>query len=224
MPRGSFLRSLVQIAILGLLLFGSAGRLDWPQGWAFLLFFVLCGSALGVWLQRTDPALLAERMRSPFAADQRPRDRAIIIALMLCFAGWLVLMGLDRRFGWSVMPVWLQGIGAVLFVLAFAGWVPVLRANSFATTAIRLQPDRGQRVISTGPYAVVRHPMYSVALVFLPGIALLLGSWWGLAPILVIIPLLAARTLGEEEVLLAGLPGYRDYTTKVRYRLVPGLW
>ena len=218
-------QNLAFAVLLALMLFLAAGTPAWPQGWIFLVLFVACSQATGLWLLKTDPALLAERMKSPFSADQRPRDRAIIVVIMVFLCAWLVVMPLDgRRFGWSHTPLWAQVIGAVLIVGAFWGWVGVLRANSFASVKVRVQQERGQTVISTGPYAIVRHPMYGYVLPLLVGTPLLLGSLWGLLGIVVVMPLLAARALGEEEVLMDGLPGYRDYAAKVRFRLVPGIW
>ena len=218
-------QNLAFTVLLALMLFLAAGTPAWPQGWIFLVLFVACSQATGLWLLKTDPALLAERMKSPFSADQRPRDRAIIMVIMVFLCTWLVFMPLDaRRFGWSHTPLWAQVIGAVLIVGAFWGWVGVLRANSFASVKVRVQQERGQTVISTGPYAIVRHPMYGYVLLLLVGTPLLLGSLWGLLGIVVVMPLLAARALGEEEVLMDGLPGYRDYAAKVRFRLVPGIW
>jgi protein-S-isoprenylcysteine O-methyltransferase Ste14 len=112
----------------------------------------------------------------------------------------------------------------VLIVGAFWGWIGVLGANSFAATTVELQAERDQRVISAGPYAVVRHPMYAYAILLMLGAPLLLGSLWGLAGLVVLLPLLAARALGEEALLFGGLPGYDDYARRVRFRLVPGIW
>lgn len=220
------LHTLAFVAALGLLLFLPAGTLAWPQAWIFMALFVGCSEATGVWLMRHDPGLLKARTASPLSAGQRPRDRAVMLALLVGFVAWLVLMALDaRRFGWSDVPRWAQALGALLVVAAFYGWLGVLRANSFAATTVRVQAERGQTVISTGPYAVVRHPMYGYALLLFGGAPLLLGSLWGLAAALaVLLPLLAVRLLGEEAVLRDGLPGYRDYAARVRYRLVPGVW
>jgi protein-S-isoprenylcysteine O-methyltransferase Ste14 len=210
---------------LCLLLFLPAGTLAWPQAWIFLAVFNGCSQAIGVWLLRTNPELLAERMKSPVSAGQRPRDRAVMVAIGLFFCFWLAFIGLDaRRFGWSQVPPRAEAIGAVLIVGAFWGWVTVLRANSFAAVTIRLQQERGQTVISTGPYAVVRHPMYAYAIPLLIGTPLLLGSLWGLLGMPLAMPLMAARALGEEAVLMEGLPGYREYAAKVRFRLLPGVW
>jgi protein-S-isoprenylcysteine O-methyltransferase Ste14 len=220
-----YLLDLAGPVVLGLLLFLPAGTLAWPQAWVFLALFLGCSVALGLWLRKVDPGLLAERRRSPFSPDQAPRDRAVMGAILVCFCGWLAFMGLDaRRFGWSQTPVWAQALGAALIVGAFIGWVGVLRENSFASSAVRLQKARGQTVISTGPYAVVRHPMYAYALLLTVGAPLLLGSLWGLLGLALLVPLLAARTLGEEAILLEGLPGYREYAARVRFRLVPGVW
>lgn len=219
------IQSVAGFVLAALLLFLSAGTWAWPQGWAFLLLFTACSVVTDVWLLRRDPALLAARMRSPLAAGQRWRDRAVMTLILVAFIGWLAFMALDaRRFGWSQAPSWAQALGAGLIVAAFWGWFRVLRANSFAATTIQLQRDRGQTVISTGPYAVVRHPMYASSLLLMLGAPLMLGSLWGLAALVVFVPLLAARALSEEALLLAGLPGYADYARKVRYRLAPGIW
>jgi protein-S-isoprenylcysteine O-methyltransferase Ste14 len=225
MPPKVLLQSLGFALVLGLLLFLPAGTLAWAQGWIFLALFCGCSFATGAWLRKADPALFAERTKSPMGGDQRPRDRAVMMALMLGLAGWVVVMALDaRRFGWSEVPLWAEALGAVLILAAFLGWVTVLRVNSFAATRVRLQPERGQTVISTGPYGAVRHPMYAYGLLLMIGAPLLLGSLWGLLGLALFVPLLAARLLGEEAMLRAGLPGYRDYAAKVRYRLVPGIW
>lgn len=230
MPPGTIVRSIILQSVAGLalsalLLFLPAGTLAWPQAWVFLALFYGCSEATGVWLLRKDPALLAARMKSPMAAGQAPRARAVMLAILVAFPSWIVFMALDaRRFGWSHTPAWAQALGAGLIAAAFWGWVGVLRANSFAATTIQLQADRGQTVITTGPYGVVRHPMYAYAILLLLGAPLLLGSLWGLAGLLLFIPLLAARALGEEALLLAGLAGYADYARKVRFRFLPGIW
>lgn len=225
MPPRMITRSALSFAAVGLLLFLPAGTLDWPQAWSFLVLFTVCSLATGFWLQRVDPALLAARMESPFAAEQKLRDRAVMVAILAGFAVWLAFMGLDaRRFGWSHTPVWAQVLGAAAIVAAFYGWTGVLRANRFAATTIRVQRERNQTVISSGPYAVVRHPMYAYAVLLMIGTPLLLGSLWSLLGLAVLVPLLIARTLGEEAMLMDGLPGYRAYASKVRFRLFPGVW
>jgi protein-S-isoprenylcysteine O-methyltransferase Ste14 len=221
-------RVLIDVAsgvLLCLLLFVPAGTLAWPQAWVFLALCCGCSVAIGVWLHKSDPDLLAERRKSPLSADQTPRDRAVMGAIAVCLCVWLAFMGLDaRRFGWSQTPLWAQALGAALVVAAFLGWTEVLRTNSFAASTVRIQKERNQTVISTGSYGLVRHPMYAFTLLLMIGTPLLLGSLWGLLGLVVIVPLLAARALGEETMLIQGLPGYREYTAKVRFRFLPGVW
>jgi protein-S-isoprenylcysteine O-methyltransferase Ste14 len=218
-------QALISAVVLGLALFLPAGTLAWAQGWAFLVLFVGCGQVTGLWLLKTDPELLAARMKSPLSDNQKPSDRAVMAAILVVILAWMIFMPVDaERLGWSHAPLWAQVLGALLIIAAYLGWATVLKANSFAASQIRVQNERGQKVISTGPYAVVRHPMYAYVLPFLVGTSLLLGSLWGLLGIVLILPLLAARALGEEAMLLEGLPGYREYAAKVRYRLVPGVW
>ena len=146
-------RSVLGGVFLGLVLFLPAGTLAWPQGWIFMALFMGCSAAIGLWLWRTDPDLLAERMKSPMSADQKLSDRIVMGAIMIVFLGWLVLAALDaKRFGWSHVPLWLEVVGALLILIAFYGWVTVLRANSFAAVNIRLQAERKQTVISSGPF------------------------------------------------------------------------
>lgn len=218
-------QSVLGFMLLAVLLFPPAGTLAWPGAWAFLTLFSAGGFAMGLWLWSTDPGLLAERMTSPLSADQRPRDRAIMAVTLFACAAWFVVMGLDRRLNLSHAPFWVQALGAALIAVAFGGFASVLRANSFAAITVRVQGERGQTVISTGPYAVVRHPMYASGLLLMAGTPLLLlGSLWGLAGLAAFLPLLAARALGEEEVLMTGLPGYAAYMAKVSARLLPGVW
>jgi protein-S-isoprenylcysteine O-methyltransferase Ste14 len=219
-------RSVLGVILLMLVLFAPAGTMAWPEAWIFLALFIGCSVATGIWLKVTDPDLLAARMKSPLSADQRPRDRIVIAAIMLVFWGWFVVMALDaRRFEWSHVPLWIEVLGALMVIGAFYGWITVLRANRFAATNVRVQRERGQTVVSTGPYAVVRHPMYAYAVLLIVGTALLLGSLWGgLLGVILLVPLFGVRAVGEEAVLLDGLAGYRDYTAKVRYRLIPGVW
>lgn len=224
-PLQSVVRSGVSLAALLLWLFGGAGTLDWPRGWGFVGLCLACGFGIGEWLRRTDPALLAARMASPLDGAQTRRDRLVMLAIVLVFIGWLLLMALDaRRFGWSRVPAPLGAVGVLLILAAHGAWVWVLRENSFAAVTIRVQAERAQRVVDTGPYALVRHPMYAAVAPLMLGAPLLLGSWWGLAGLPVMLLPLAARILGEEAMLRAGLAGYDAYAARVRWRLLPGVW
>ena len=217
-------QSLTWIVALGALLFVPAGTLHWPAAWVFLGFMTATGLACGLWLAKHNPALLAERMRSPIQPDQPTADKKIIFAFGLAVLIWFIIIGLDQRFHGSRMPLVLQALGLALLILSSAFIMWVFHENSFAAAVVKVQADRGHHVISTGPYGFVRHPMYSGAVLFMVGIALLLGSWWGTATSPIFAVLFAIRTRIEEGTLVAGLPGYADYAARVRYRLVPGLW
>ena len=214
----------ITIAIMAILLFLPAGGLDWPGAWLFLAEMGLVGFAMGVWLARHDPELLAERMKPPIQRSQPGWDRWFLAAVASLGAGWLVVMGFDRRLaGWQ-LPVWLAVAGAVLMLISFAVVQWTFQTNSFAAAVVRIQTERGHRVISTGPYALVRHPMYAGGMLFLISVPLILGSAWGLILAPVMVAVLALRAVREERTLAAGLEGYADYMRRVRYRLVPRLW
>jgi protein-S-isoprenylcysteine O-methyltransferase Ste14 len=221
-------RLLLQNTILfvgmGALLFAAAGTLDWPGAWVFLVTSILLGPLGGWWLYRIDPALLAERLRPVLQRDQPAADKVFMVVFIVAMLGWLVAMGLERRHLASGMGVAWQALGFVLFLASTWFTLRVFRENSFAAPVVKLQAERAQRVISTGPYAHVRHPMYSGMILFFASVPLILGSAWGLAMAPLFLVLLAARIRIEERTLIAGLPGYAEYTARVRYRLLPGLW
>jgi protein-S-isoprenylcysteine O-methyltransferase Ste14 len=217
------LQNLIWIAAMGALLFVPAGTLHWPA-WVFMAAMAILGVSGGLWLARTDPALLAERMRPMMQDDQPAADKKFMLAFGAVALIWFVTIGLDRRMHASEVPVVLQALGLIMLVLSSGFIMWVMRANSFAAPVIKLQTERGHRVISTGPYAWVRHPMYSGTLLFFVGMPLLLGSWWGVALSPLFVVLFAIRSGIEERALLAGLPGYTDYAARVRYRLLPGVW
>jgi protein-S-isoprenylcysteine O-methyltransferase Ste14 len=217
-------QSLAWIVALGALLFVPAGTLHWPAAWIFLGFMAAVGLVFGLWLAKNDPALLAERMSSPIQPDQPAADKKIILAFGMSVLIWFIATGLDHRFHGSQMPLALQVLGLALLTLSSAFIMWVFHENSFAAAVVKVQAERGHHVISSGPYAFARHPMYSGAVLFMLGIALLLGSWWGTALSPVFAILFGIRTRIEEDTLISGLPGYADYAARVRYRLVPGLW
>lgn len=211
--------------VLSAVLFAGAGTLDWPAAWVYLAVMFFPGTVVAAILLRHDPGLVAERMRWPVQAGQSRADRLWVATFGVLFLVWLPLMGLDAvRFAWSHVPVWVQVAGGILAVAGLCVAWGALWFNSYASTAVRLQPERGQHVVSGGPYAYVRHPMYSGALMFLIGSPLLLGSWLGLAFAVLMSVVLAVRAVLEERTLAAGLEGYADYMRRVRHRLVPGVW
>jgi protein-S-isoprenylcysteine O-methyltransferase Ste14 len=219
----------IQIAgmfvVFALALFLAAGTIAWLAGWAFLVLFFGFTVAISLWLLRHNPGLLAERMNGIGKADQKSWDKLFFAVLNVIFLAWLVLMPLDAaRFGWSHMPGWLQVAGALLLLGSFYLFFLVFRANAYLSPAVRIQSDRGQTVVSTGPYQYVRHPMYATAIVFLVGTTLLLGSWYGLLLALILVAAIAYRATREERTLSAELPGYDAYLKQVKYHLIPYVW
>jgi protein-S-isoprenylcysteine O-methyltransferase Ste14 len=217
-------QSLLWTIAMGALLFAPAGTLHWPSAWLFLVTIAILGVAGGLWLARSDPALLAERMRPTMQSGQPLADKKFMLVFGFVVLAWFVAIGLDRRYHASQVPPALQALGWAMILLCSGFMMWVMRENSFAAPVVKVQTERGHRVVSSGPYAVVRHPMYSGGVVFFVGAALLLGSWWGVAMSPVFAVLFAVRAGIEERALIDGLPGYAEYTTRVRYRLVPGLW
>lgn len=214
---------LLQLPVmLALFVFLPAWTLDYWEGWLFSAVFGLGSVAMTVYLAVTDPALLERRMNAGPGAEQDRTQKAIVAGLMLASAALPVLSALDNRFGWSTVPASIVILGNALIVLSFAGFILVFRANTYGAATI--QVAEGQRVISTGPYAVVRHPMYSFALLMMLGMPPALGSWWGLLMVVPAIAAIVARLLDEEQFLSRNLDGYADYIRKVRYRLVPGVY
>lgn len=215
----------VEIAVLAALLFGSAGTFRWRAAWEFLGLLVLLSAPMIEPLIRHDPAVLEERMKSPVRKDQAPWDRVLMTILLALFVAWWPLMGLDAgRHGWSAMPDWLRWIGGAGMAITIWASYRILWANTYLSSVVRVQGERGHKVVSTGPYAIVRHPLYVVSIVLFASMAIMLGSWWGLAFSALLDIVLVARTAMEDRKLHEELEGYRDYAARVRYRLVPGIW
>jgi protein-S-isoprenylcysteine O-methyltransferase Ste14 len=208
--------------VMAALMFGGAGTFDWWQAWLYLAVYFGASLVITLYLVRRDPALLARRMRGGPWAEKQPAQQVIMVLASVAFIGLTLLPALDKRLGWSHMPAAVAIAGDVLVTLGWLGIYRVFRENSFTSATIELAPD--QRVISTGPYAIIRHPMYSAALVMLLGAPIALGSWWGLIALAVISPALIWRIFDEEKFLAANLPGYTSYKEKVRYRLIPCVW
>lgn len=224
--RRGIVRRFVQLAVLFALqlaiLLGAAGEVAWPWAWLYLAIYVVGMASGSVLLLRRSPDLLAERGRSEGWSGW---DVVIGAGFGIAFFVLIpVIAGLDRRFGWSP-DLWLGGrwlaVGAFVAAFGLVTWSMV--ENAYFSTAARLQPDRGQTVCTTGPYAVIRHPGYAGAIVHALTGPVVLGSVWALVPGLVASGFMVARTVLEDRMLHQGLPGYLAYAARVRWRLIPGL-
>jgi protein-S-isoprenylcysteine O-methyltransferase Ste14 len=220
------MRALLSLVVLMLvfaaLLFASAGTLDYWQAWTFLAVYFVSSLAITLYLVKRDPELLKRRMKGGPFAEKKTAQKIIMSLTSLGFIALLVVPALDHRFGWSYIPASVALAGDLIVALGFFAISLVFKENSFTSATIELSVD--QRVISTGPYALVRHPMYAGALVMLAGIPIALGSWWGLLVVVAIMPALIWRLIDEERFLARNLPGYVEYQRKVRYRLLPLVW
>jgi len=223
--------SLLQRALFGLggvilamavLLFAGAGTLRYWQAWVFLTAYLAASIAITLYLAEHDPALLERRMRGGPFAEKQSSQKIIMSIASVGFIGLMLVPAIDHRFGWSQMSAPVALAGNFLMLLGWFGIFLVFRENSFTASTIELAAD--QRVISTGPYRWVRHPMYSAALLMLFGIPIALGSWWGVLIVVAIIPIIVWRLLDEERFLANNLAGYREYQGSTRFRLLPGLW
>jgi protein-S-isoprenylcysteine O-methyltransferase Ste14 len=217
------LQLLAWTVFMAVLILWPAGTLAYPGGWAFIALFTVGSIATVAWLSKHSPSLLRERMSLPVQRQQKPWDRIWLSLFMLGFCAWVIFMAWDAaRTGFTAVPTWLQVLGGLAIVLEMVGVWWTFRENAFAAPVVKIQ--EGQQVIDTGPYAIVRHPMYASALLLLIGLPLLLGSWIGLALSVVFIVGIAWRAVHEEHALRAELQGYADYTARVRYRFIPGVW
>jgi protein-S-isoprenylcysteine O-methyltransferase Ste14 len=210
------------LAAIGAALFVAAGTLDYARAWAFLAVFASCVAAITIDLARRDPALLARRVKAGPIAEPTRGQQIIQALASLAFLAIFVAAGLDRRCDWSSVPTAVAVLGDVLVAAGLGVVALVFRANTFTSAVVEV--DREQRLVSTGPYAVIRHPMYGGALVMLVGVPLALGSWWAVVPVAALAGVIVIRLRAEEAVLAAELAGYVDYTARVRHRLIPFVW
>ena len=217
------LQILGTILVMDAILFGAAGRLDWTAPWVLSLFFAGFLLVFVIWTTCNAPDLLAERSR--MAENVKSWDKIILTLYTILLIAMLVVAGLDAgRNRWSAMPVIWQVVGFVGLIPAGGLIWWATSVNRFLSRWARIQEDRSQYVVSSGPYHYVRHPMYAAIFPFVVSIPLVLGSWWALIPGGLICVLFILRTALEDRMLQDELPGYREYAACVRYRLVPGIW
>ncbi len=208
--------------VMGLLLFVPAGTVHYWQAWVYLSIFMGASALTTLYLIRRDPALLQRRMSAGPMAEKQPAQRVIMLCTSIGFVALLVVSGFDRRFAWSDMPLVWAIAGDMLLAIGFYLIFLVYRENTFTSATIEIAQNH--QVISTGPYAIVRHPMYASASLYLLGTPLALGSYWALIPIAAMIPCLIWRLFDEERFLATNLSGYIEYQNRVRHRLVPFVW
>jgi protein-S-isoprenylcysteine O-methyltransferase Ste14 len=204
------------------LLFGTAGTTQYWQAWVYVSIFLGASVLTTLYLMKKDRALLARRMRGGPMFEKEGTQRIIMVFTSLGFIALLVVPALDHRFGWSNVPSGAVVLGDILVAIGFYFIFLVYRENTF--TAATIEVATGQKVITTGPYAVVRHPMYASGSLYVFGTPLALGSYWGFLALAVMMPFLLWRLLDEERILTRDLPGYAEYRQRVRYRLVPRVW
>ena len=219
-------KTLLSLAALGvatgLLLFIPAGTVRYWQGWVYLAIFIGTSLFTSLYLIKNDQALLERRMKGGPTAETRTPQKIIMLFASIAFVGLLVVPALSFRFGWHSVPLWLEITGDLMVVVGFYFIFLVYRENTFSSATIQVAAN--QKVITTGPYALVRHPMYASALLYVVGTPLALGSYWGLLASAFMLPFLIWRLLDEESFLAKNLPGYTEYQATVRYRLVPHVW
>jgi protein-S-isoprenylcysteine O-methyltransferase Ste14 len=213
---------LVEPVAFGLILFLAAGTFNYWQAWVFLVVVGVAAWAPIVYVLRTNPVALQGRMRGGPTAETRPAQQVVIAGLYLSLAAMVVVSVLDHRFGWSPVPAAICLVGDVLVAAGLGVVALVIIQNSYATSTVQVQA--GQNVVSTGLYGLVRHPMYTGNVIMMAGIPLALGSYWGLVFVVPGLIVLALRIRDEEKLLQDELTGYREYSQKVRYRLLPGTW
>jgi protein-S-isoprenylcysteine O-methyltransferase Ste14 len=214
---------LLQLLIaLAVLIFVPSWTLDYWQAWVFIAVFFACTLAISLYLGKNDPKLLERRLKAGPGAEGEKSQKVIQAFAIISFIAIFIVSALDHRFGWSPVPQYVSVLGDILVALGLFFVFLVFRENSFTSGIIEVASE--QKVITTGPYGVVRHPMYIGALVMLVGVPLALGSWWGLLAIIPMMLVIVLRLLDEEEFLAKNLAGYCEYQSKVRYRLLPLIW
>jgi protein-S-isoprenylcysteine O-methyltransferase Ste14 len=209
------------IILVGLL-FLPVRTFDYWQAWVFLAAFFGSSLAVSLYVMKNDPQLLERRLHAGPRAEKETSQKIIQLLASILFVTAIVFPAVDHRFGWSTVPSYAAIAGDVVVILGFLIVFWVFKENSFASATIEV--NAGQKVISTGPYAMVRHPMYMGAFLIFVGVPIALGSWWGLFVLIPSTAVFVWRLLDEEKFLAKSLAGYEEYRTKVRYRLVPSIW
>jgi len=216
--------TIMSLLILVLCLFLPAGTWGWFRGWLFVVVMVGASVVITVYLRRVNPDVIAGRVNRHKGTKRWDLILGAFFGLPILLAIPIVAALDDGRYHWFPVPWWLCPLGYVLLIIGMAGVTWAESVNKFFEPFVRIQTDRGHRVIDTGPYAIIRHPGYAAAYLAFVGIPLALGSLWALAPVILLCPLGVLKTIWEDQMLREELPGYKEYAQRVRYRLVPGIW
>jgi protein-S-isoprenylcysteine O-methyltransferase Ste14 len=215
----ALIKFLAGLLLLGVLLFLPAGSLRYYNGWLFLALLFLPMLVLGTVLLLRAPELLRKRLNGK---EKAATQKGVVALSGLLFFVGFVVAGLDARWGWSYVPGWVVAVASAILLISYALYAEVMRENAYLSRTVEVQ--EGQTVVDTGLYGIVRHPMYAATLGLFLSIPVVLGSWWSFLCFLPYVAVLAVRIRDEEALLTESLPGYREYRTKVRYRLIPFLW
>jgi len=209
----------IGLLFVGALLFLPAGSFGYMNGWLFIGILFLPMLLLGIVLLIKSPSLLEKRLD---AKEKENTQRGVVAVSGLLFVSGFVVAGLDFRFGWSKMPMWVVIVASIVLLISYALYAEVMRENAYLSRTVEVQ--KNQKVIDTGLYGIVRHPMYAVTVWLFLAIPLVLGSWWALVCFAPYVAVIAVRICNEEKVLEAGLPGYTEYRKRVKYRILPFVW
>ena len=215
----ALVKFLCGLLLVGLLLFLPAGTLQYPEGLLFMGLLFVPMLAAGLVMYAKNPALLQRRLD---AKEKQGTQKGVLAFAGLMFIGSFVVAGLDFRFGWSQMPLWVTIVASALFLTAYGLYAEVLRENAYLSRTVKV--EEGQTVVDTGLYGIVRHPMYAVTILLFLMMPLVLGSWFALIPMAFYPVIIVIRLLAEEKLLVKELPGYEAYRKKVKYRLIPFVW
>ncbi len=217
-----FVESVLGLVFFIALIFVTAGTLDYWQGWVFLAVFAVSTTGHTIYLALYDKPLLERRLKAGPWHEKEWSQKIIVSLVIIAFLAFIILPVLDYRYSLSPVPAWVSILGNAIIILSFLGIFWVIKTNSWAASNIRVEAN--QRVVESGPYAYVRHPMYVGAIWLFVGIPLALGSWWSVGLLLPFLPVLVWRLLDEEKILTRDLPGYPEYKGTVKYRLIPYVW
>ncbi|OEC87647.1 MULTISPECIES: methyltransferase family protein [Methanobacterium] len=223
---GQMIFSVIWILLLPALLLILAGDWFWIQGWLFDIWYIVLGFSTVIYLYFKDPGLLLERLRKPGTGGEKGWDKYWLFIFLILFMAWFVIMPLDaKRYLWTInFPLWLEVIGGILLLIGFYFTFRALADNPYASAEVRIQTERKQKVVSTGVYGFVRHPMYLGGILYLIGAPLLLGSKYGLLLGILMAVFIVVRIVGEEKALIGELEGYKEYMERVKHRLIPFIW